>query len=115
MPLHMILIARGKYIKNAELPAAEGSPLKPAHKLVYHKYYVDEIYDTLFVRPLSWLSKQFHAVLELRFIDYIVNGTGNFVVWSSNMLRYAQAGNTGIYLLVMVLGTVLILFINGLL
>ncbi len=111
----LIFVARAKYVKNAEVPVPEGEKLSAPHKLLYNKYYVDELYDTLFVKPIAWLSKQFHAIVELKFIDSIVNSLGNLVVWCGSTLRLAQTGNIGVYLLIMVLSAILILFINTLL
>jgi len=42
-------------------------------------------------------------------VDGIVNGTGKFVNWFSGIIRYAQSGNIGYYVFVMVIGIVLIL------
>jgi NADH-quinone oxidoreductase subunit L len=111
----LIFVARAKYVKNAEVPVPEGEKLSALHKLLYNKYYVDELYDTLFVKPIAWLSKQFHNIVELKFIDSIVNSLGNLVVWCGSTLRLAQTGNIGVYLLIMVLSAILILFINTLL
>lgn len=111
----LIFVTYSKYVKNAEVPVKEGETLKPLHKILYHKYYVDEIYDALFVKPIAWLSKQFHSVIELKFIDAIVNSLGNLVVWCSGTLRLAQTGNIGFYLLIMTLSSILIIFINTLL
>ena len=89
------------------------SDTQPAFKkLIQNKYYVDEIYDFLFVRPGLWLSDKFHAILEKRVIDGLVEGIGNLVIRSGNTLRLLQTGNTGFYLFMMVAGIILILFLN---
>ncbi len=104
-----IYVAYNKYVKNKEIPAAETSVLKPIHKLVYHKYFVDEFYNNLITRPLNWTSRQFHAFMDIQVIDGFVNFIGRAVVWSSGFVRYAQAGNTGFYIFAMVLSIVLML------
>ena len=81
-------------------------------KLAENKFYVDEIYDTVFVRPAMWLSSGLHRFVEIRLIDRIVNGTGSLVVGFSNLVRYIQAGHVGAYLFFMVIGILLILFFN---
>jgi NADH-quinone oxidoreductase subunit L len=80
--------------------------------LLSKKYYIDELYDHILVRPVLWLSRVLHEVVEIRFIDRIVNGTGNLVVWTGNTLRYIQTGNVGFYMFIMILGIIMILFFN---
>ena len=58
------------------------------------------------------MSGFFHEVIELRFIDRMVNGVGNIVVWTGNTVRYVQTGNVGFYMFIMILGIILILFLN---
>ncbi len=108
----VVLVARSKYVKNNEVPVPESTTLKPAHKLVYNKYFVDEFYNAIFVKPINWLSQKFHSIFELQFIDGIVNGMGSLVVWTGRNLRYAQTGNVGFYIFAMVLSVVLILLVN---
>ncbi|MEI7491784.1 MAG: NADH-quinone oxidoreductase subunit L [Bacteroidota bacterium] len=81
-------------------------------RLAENKFYVDEIYDAAFVRPVLWLSDSLHRFVEIRFIDRIVDGTGNTVIKFSNIIRYLQAGNVGVYLFFMIIGIILILFFN---
>src|SRR6185436_5869652 len=42
----LIAIAYSIYVRSQKLPAGEDQPLGPIHNLAYHKYYVDEIYNT---------------------------------------------------------------------
>ena len=81
-------------------------------QLVSKKYYIDELYDFMFVKPSLWLSRFLHEVVELRFIDRIVNGVGQVVIWTGNTVRYVQTGNVGFYMFIMILGIILILFFN---
>jgi len=80
--------------------------------LISGKYYIDELYDFLFVKPVLWLSGFLHRVVEIRLIDGIVNGFGNLVIRTGNTIRYLQTGNIGFYLLMMILGIILILLFN---
>lgn len=78
-------------------------------KLFAHKFYVDEIYDALFVRPLSQLSKLFHYYVDIWGIDGAVNGVGSGIQALGAQFRRLQNGNIEYYLLSMVAGAVLIL------
>ncbi len=81
-------------------------------RLIENKFYVDEVYDYLFVRPALRISDALQKFIEERFIDRIVNGTGTLVVRFSNGIRYLQSGHVGMYLFFMIIGILLILFIN---
>jgi len=104
-----ILVARNKYITSKEVPAAESATLKPLHKLVYNKYYVDELYENVFTKPLNWKSNIYNKFVE----NEIIDGGVRLVKWtvdgSSTLVRQLQTGKTGFYILCMVLGVIAIL------
>lgn len=81
----------------------------PELGLLANKYYVDEIYDFVFVRPLTrcagWLAESF----DPKFIDAIVNGVADRVRGSSLFWRQLQSGNVQHYLFGFLAGTLLIL------
>lgn len=80
-------------------------------KLFAHKFYVDEIYDTVFVRPIERLSKLFHYYVDIWGIDGAVNGVGNGIQALGAQFRRLQNGNIEYYLLSMVAGAILILLV----
>lgn len=110
--LVMIYLAHSFYIKQKHVPVADGSEINPAQKVVYNKYYVDELYNVVFTKPLDWLSDKFYRFMELRFVDAIVNFVGDAVNWCSSMLRLLQTGSIAFYILIMVLSIALILFVK---
>jgi NADH-quinone oxidoreductase subunit L len=110
--LIMILITYILYIRNKILPAAEESELKPLQRLIYNKYYVDEIYDNLFRKPLDALSKFFYKIMDLQIVDGIVNGVGSTVRAIGTSVRYFQTGNIGFYIMSMAMGVVLIVLLT---
>jgi NADH-quinone oxidoreductase subunit L len=79
-------------------------------KAIKNKFYVDEAYDLLFVKPYRSLSAFLNNVFDKKGIDAIVNGVGKSVNYGSRQLRLLQSGQVGSYLLLMVIG-LLILFI----
>lgn len=107
-----IIIAYVMYVSKKVVPAPEEERLSPIHNLIYHKYYIDELYNTIIVRPLMWFSSAFHRFVDVLVVDGIVNGFGKLVMQSGRSLRYAQSGAIGFYVLVMVFSIVLILFLN---
>ena len=98
------------YVKKNTLPAAESEELPPLHKLVYNKYWIDELYESLITKPLDLLSEGLHKLVDNQIVDGIVNGTGTVVNWLSGTIRLVQTGNIGFYVFVMVISIVLILF-----
>jgi len=79
-------------------------------KVLENKWYVDELYQTIIVKPLQVLAGYFNNVLERKGIDGFVNGVGKAVNYGSRQVRLLQSGQVGIYILLMVLG-ILALFI----
>ncbi|WP_339060888.1 NADH-quinone oxidoreductase subunit L [Tepidibacillus marianensis] len=83
---------------------------KGIHKVLYNKYYVDELYDTAVIRPYTLFG------YFLKFVDkYIVGGLVQLAVWTSQFIGYLgsrlQNGQVQTYGLIMVLGLV-ILFVS---
>ncbi len=105
-----IIFAYMVYIKNQILPEANDEKLKGIRKLVYNKYYVDEIYDAIIRKPLDVLSTFFYKFMDLEVVDGIVKGVGSGVTGLSSIIRKAQTGHIGLYIFSMVVGIILILF-----
>jgi len=105
-----IYFAYTVFVKNNRVPAAEGDETSAIHKLVYNKYWVDEIYENLITKPLNMISEAFDKLIDNQVVDGIVNGVGSTVKWLSSTIRLVQTGNTGFYIFVMVISIVLILF-----
>ncbi len=64
---------------------------------------MDEFYQWLIVRPVNWLAKVLNSFVEKEFIDWLVNGVGKLVNYSSRQVRLLQSGQVGSYVLLMVL------------
>lgn len=79
-------------------------------KVLENKWYVDELYESIIVKPVMSIAKYFNNVVEKKGIDGFVNGIGKAVNYSSRQIRLLQSGQVGAYVLMMVLG-ILILFI----
>ncbi|MNK25142.1 NADH-quinone oxidoreductase subunit L [compost metagenome] len=112
--LIMVALAFNKYVKRQQLPEEGESARSFLANLSYNKFYVDELYDRIIVRPINWLSAFFGNVVDQRGIDGVVNGAGKATFDTGKVLRLLQNGNVGFYLLMMVIGVIAI-FIYGLL
>ena len=112
LTLAIIWFAHSLYVRRKRVPAPEGIELNAFHRLIYNKYYVDETYDRIIVRPLNFMSKAIDAVLERLLIDRIVNSTGRVVTWGGKTLRLMQTGNTGFYIFAMVISIIVLLAVR---
>ena len=81
-------------------------------KILERKWYVDELYDRIIVRPVNWLSSFFNEWVERAGIDWMVNGVGRGVQYSSRQLRHLQSGQVGNYILLMVVSIVIFFVIQ---
>jgi NADH-quinone oxidoreductase subunit L len=85
---------------------------RPLYDLVRNKFYVDEIYDTIIVRPFKWLANATWNVIDRFLIDLIlVNGAGFVVTTVGRVARAWQNGDVQRYLLAMLIGLAAILWI----
>jgi NADH-quinone oxidoreductase subunit L len=79
------------------------------YNLVLNKYYVDELYEIAFVRPLTRFALWLADIFDPRAIDGIVNGVAG-CIWNTGVRwRWLQSGYVQHYLLVFLLGTLIIL------
>ncbi|MDH4461558.1 MAG: NADH-quinone oxidoreductase subunit L [Flectobacillus sp.] len=102
------IVAYVIYVSKKAIPAADGTE-SGLQKVIYNKYYIDELYDAVFVKPIAALSKFFYSVIDFLVIDLIVEGVGKLVKTLSAEARLLQNGTTGFYLFAMVLSIVALL------
>lgn len=81
-------------------------------KIIQNKFYVDELYDAIIVKPFKRLSKILSNIVERSGIDALVNGVGKGINYGSRQIRLLQSGFVGNYILLMVVGLVLLLIIQ---
>ena len=86
------------YYKNPELPERITSKMHGIYMMVLHKYYVDEGYGAIFVKPLLALSTTvLWRGVDQGVIDGLVNGAGTASQGVGNELRQMQSGNIRSY------------------
>jgi NADH-quinone oxidoreductase subunit L len=99
------------YLKNPELPAKFVAKFSGLHRWAYNKWFVDELYDALFVNPTKNFGRFCWKGFDVKVVDGVVNGTGKLVNAFSTALRYTQSGLLHNYALTMVLGMVVMVAI----
>ncbi|WP_398454730.1 NADH-quinone oxidoreductase subunit L [Sphingobacterium thalpophilum] len=110
--LIMVAWAYARYVKGQQIPSQDGQPRGFLANLSYRKFYVDELYDAVVVRPIHWLSSFLGTIVDRNGIDGMVNGAGKAAFDTGKVLRLLQNGNVGFYLLMMVIGVIAI-FVYG--
>jgi NADH-quinone oxidoreductase subunit L len=109
-----IIAAYVIFVSKKSVPNPDGSYDSGFHKLVANKYYVDEAYEAIVTKPLNVLSTATHKFVEVSGIDAIVNFVGDAVIMKGKYVRYVQSGNTGVYLISMVAGVIILILFNTL-
>jgi len=101
-----IFLARMFYNKRPELATSFREKLSGLHKLLLNKYYVDEIYGAILVRPIIYLSLFFWKFVDVVLIDDFINGLAKGYSDTSQSLRRIQTGQVRSYATLFVLGVV---------
>ncbi len=101
-----IIFAINKFSKKPELEDATGFG-----KLLENKWYVDELYDSIIVKPNTAKGKFLKNIFEKNIIDAAVNGVGRMINYSSRQLRLIQSGLVSGYILFMVLAIIVMVLI----
>jgi NADH-quinone oxidoreductase subunit L len=101
-------LAYSMYRVHPDQPKEIAGRVPGLYDVVFHKYYVDEIYDAAIVRRIVngsiWLWEAFDAT----FIDGIVNGVATMVSGAGDKMRRVQTGVVGNYALSLLLGAVIL-------
>ena len=92
--------------------AALKSAAAPLHSLIFHKFYVDEIYAFAVIKPLKLVSdKVLFRFFDAGLIDgVLVNGTAKVSYAAGRALAKVQNGRLDLYALVFAIGVALMLF-----
>jgi NADH-quinone oxidoreductase subunit L len=97
-------LAYNKYIQKNTVPE-EDTKITGFAKVLYNKYYVDEFYETLFVKPINALARFFRDYIETAVSGFIF-GLGKATMVLGAQGRKVQNGNIGLYLFAFVLGVI---------
>jgi NADH-quinone oxidoreductase subunit L len=105
-----IFVAYRMYIRSPESADIWASRFKGIHTLLFRKYYVDEAYDAVIVKPTVQVSTRgLWKIMDAGFIDGLVNGTGRAIQASASALKGVQNGLIRSYAAWILLGMVAIL------
>ncbi len=104
-----LAVAWQMYVRGAADVSKVGHPQNAVHRVLLHKYYVDELYDWLFVRSTVRVAQWCAQAFDLGVIDAAVNGIAELVARLAAGLRRVQTGFVMNYALTMLIGVVALL------
>jgi NADH-quinone oxidoreductase subunit L len=97
------------FISKKNMPEANEEDMNPVGRFIYNKYYVDEFYNAVFVRPVMLLSDIFLVLIDKLIIDLFVNALAWLAISLGKGARLVQTGNTGFYVFAMVISMIVLL------
>lgn len=104
-----IFIAYLMYIKGSISPVKMAERFRGIYRLLYNKYYVDEIYNAVIYQPILGMSRWMWRVFDSIIIDGTVNLVGKVTILISLLVRRIQTGYVQNYAAFLVIGTIIIL------
>ena len=84
--------------------------IEPLRKLVFNKYYVDEFYDLVIVRPIRFVAYMLWKVFDNFIIDGLVNLSAALIGFAGRGIKYLQNGDVQRYVVGVIAGTGIIFY-----
>lgn len=109
--LVIIVVARTIFISKKSIPKNDDEAMPLLKEVIYYKYYMDEIYEAIIVKPINRISGLLYHYIERSGIDSAVNGIGTSIVNWSQLLRLTQTGSLGFYVGAMVVSIVVLIIL----
>jgi NADH-quinone oxidoreductase subunit L len=104
------LFAYWLYLKRPERADGLAKSMKPAYTTLLNKYYGDELYAAIVVKPLLWISTNvLWKGADVAGIDGAVNGIAEGAKAIGDGVRHAQSGNTRSYAVWVVVGALIVI------
>ena len=104
-----IFIAHRFYIRNPEVPKKLAQRLKTPYRIIFNKYYVDEFYSLVIVKPVINFALFLWKIVDVMIIDGTANGIASLTKWVGEIFRRTETGYLRNYALSLFFGAILIL------
>ena len=101
-----IAVAYWFYWWNPMLPVRLATQFRPVYLFLLNKWYFDELYDAIFVRPAFALGRLLWQTGDATIIDGVPNGLADLAVDGSRGAVKIQTGSIAVYAFVMLIGVV---------
>ena len=102
-----LLLAYVFYSLRPALPGRLAAAFPFVYRFLLNKWYFDELYDFLFVRPSVWLARELWQVGDATIIDGVPNGLASMAEGGSVQVVRIQTGSIAVYAFTMLIGLVL--------
>ena len=96
------------YVFVPSLPAKMANAVPGVYRFVLNKWYFDELYDRIFVRPAQWLARMLWQVGDATIIDGVPNGLAALTTDGSRQVVRLQNGSIAVYAFTMLIGLVVL-------
>jgi NADH-quinone oxidoreductase subunit L len=103
-----IALAYVMYIANPLLPVRLAQSFGGIYRFLLNKWYFDELYDAIFVRPAIRLARLLWQIGDTTLIDGVPNGLAELTSDSSRQAVRIQTGSLAVYAFVMLIGVVVL-------
>jgi NADH-quinone oxidoreductase subunit L len=103
-----IALAWTMYIAKPDLPRTVAKEHRRIYFFLLNKWYFDELYDRIFVRPVFWLARYSWKVGDVQLIDGVPNGLAALATEGSREAVKLQTGSLAAYAFVMLIGVVVL-------
>ncbi|MGH7676260.1 MAG: NADH-quinone oxidoreductase subunit L [Gemmatimonadales bacterium] len=106
------ILAAWRLLRPADLAPARLAPAETGFgRVLWKKWYVDELYDAVVVRPVGWLSRRvLWLLVDAKLVDgLLVNGAARVSRAFGWMGSRLQSGQLGLYVAVFVIGVLALL------
>ncbi len=104
-----IALAYLMYMALPSLPERLATTFQPIYQFLLHKWYFDELYDFLFVRPMQRLAGTLWHVGDEKLIDGMPNGVASLAAGGATQVVKIQTGSIAVYAFTMLIGLVLLI------
>ena len=98
------------YIWKPRIPKTLAETNSPIYNFLLNKWYFDELYELIFIRPAKWIGYQFWKIGDGKIIDgFGPDGVSGAIAWVAGKARRVQTGYLYHYAFVMLIGVVALL------
>jgi NADH-quinone oxidoreductase subunit L len=104
-----IALAWVMYIANPLLPVRLASSFRPIYLFLLNKWYFDELYNAIIVRPIMCIARGFWKIGDEAMIDGVPNGLAELTAGTSRQAVKIQTGSLAVYAFVMLIGVVVLI------